>query len=122
MLSCFPGTKTAPFLRRTVIGDEKWAMYLNESRCQTVCRPSDPTALTLKAELQTKKLNRLQSNVVEKWQGLINRRGVILHYNNARPLYVVITRRKLMNFGWEALPRSPYSPDLASKNYHLFVR
>ncbi|GFU42162.1 hypothetical protein TNCV_4553721 [Trichonephila clavipes] len=41
------------------------------------------------------KLDRLDSNLVAKWPGLINRRGVIFHHNNVRLHATAITHRKL---------------------------
>ena len=38
--------------------------------------------------------------------------------NNARPHISLVTRKKLLELGWEMIPHSPYSPDLAPYNYH----
>ena len=32
-----------------------------------------------------------------------------------------MTRQKLREFGWEALSRPSYSPDIAPSDYHLFL-
>ena len=32
----------------------------------------------------------------------------------------MVTRKKLLELGWEVIPHSPYSPDLAPSDYHLF--
>ena len=48
------------------------------------------------------------------------RRKVRLLHDNAKPHTSKITRQKLAEFGWEVLPHPPYSPDLASSDYHLF--
>ena len=47
---------------------------------------------------------------------------VIFHQDNARPHTSIslITRKKLLELGWEVMPHPPYSPDLASSHYHLF--
>jgi len=31
-----------------------------------------------------------------------------------------LTRQKLLQFGWNVLPHSPYSLDIASSDFHLF--
>jgi len=33
----------------------------------------------------------------------------------------LMTRQKLREFGWEVLMHPPYSPDIASSDYHLFM-
>ena len=43
---------------------------------------------------------------------------MILHHDNARPHAASGTRQKIAEVGWE-IP--PYSPDLASSDYHLFL-
>ena len=32
----------------------------------------------------------------------------------------LVTRKKLLELGWEVMPHPPYSPDLAPSDYHLF--
>ena len=55
VFTCFPGANDL-FLTRIGTGDEKWVMYRNVKRRRTVCRLSDPLALTSKAELHPKKV------------------------------------------------------------------
>ena len=38
----------------------------------------------------------------------------------ARPHTSLVTRKKLLELGWEVMPHSPYSPDLALFDYNLF--
>ena len=47
-------------------------------------------------------------------------KGVIFHQDNARPHTSLVTRKKLLELGWEVMPHPPYSPDLAPSDYHLF--
>ncbi|GFW32226.1 mariner transposase [Trichonephila clavipes] len=65
-------------------------------------------------------LDRLYSSLVAKWPGFINRFGVILHHDNARPDAVVMTGQKLMGVGLEVFPQPPFSLDLAPTDYPLF--
>ncbi|KZC04989.1 Histone-lysine N-methyltransferase SETMAR, partial [Dufourea novaeangliae] len=51
---------------------------------------------------------------------LINRKGVILHHDNARSHTARITAKKLRQLGWEVLPQPAYSPDIGPSDYHLF--
>lgn len=45
---------------------------------------------------------------------------IILQHDNAWPHTDRVTVEKIRTFGWETLPQSPYSPDLAPSDYHLF--
>ena len=40
--------------------------------------------------------------------------------NNARPHTSLITRKKILEFGWDLLPHPLYSPHLAPPYYYLF--
>ena len=50
----------------------------------------------------------------------LTRKGVIFHQDNARPHTSLVTRKKLLELGWEVMPHPPYSPGLAPSDYHLF--
>ena len=39
---------------------------------------------------------------------------------NARPHTSLVTRKTLLELGWEVMPHPPYSHDLAPSDYHLF--
>ena len=45
---------------------------------------------------------------------------MILQHDNARPHVVKVDKTYLETLKWEALPHPPYSPDVASSDYHLF--
>jgi len=59
-------------------------------------------------------LNRVAQQFKEKQD-----RIYILH-DNARTHVAKSTREKLLQLGWITIPHSPYSPDLAPTDYHLF--
>ncbi|KAG6794851.1 transposase [Apis mellifera caucasica] len=63
---------------------------------------------------------RKGKEIEEKRLELINRKGVVFHHDNARPHTSLVTRQKLLEFGWDVLPHPPYSPDLAPSDYFLF--
>ena len=45
---------------------------------------------------------------------------VFLLHDNARPHASIKTREAITSFGWITVSHSPYSPDLAPSDYHLF--
>ena len=57
--------------------------------------------------------------IEQKRPEIANRKGIVFHQDNARPHVSLITRQKLLELGWDVLPH-PYSPDLASSDFHLF--
>ena len=63
---------------------------------------------------------KLDKTIKEKRPELTTRKGVVFHQDNARPHTSLVTRRKLLELGWEVMPHPLYSPDLAPSDYHLF--
>lgn len=51
---------------------------------------------------------------------LVNRRGVLLLHDNARPHTAKQIFKKLAELKCEVLPHPPYSPDLSPTDYHFF--
>jgi [histone H3]-lysine36 N-dimethyltransferase SETMAR len=51
---------------------------------------------------------------------LVNRHGVLLLHDNARPHIVKQTVKKIAELNIEVLPHPPYSPDISPTDYHLF--
>lgn len=75
---------------------------------------------TVNSELYCHQLQRVQDALVQKRPAMVNRKGVILLHDNARPHVAKMTRQKIHELGWEVLPHPPYSPDMAPTDYHLF--
>jgi histone-lysine N-methyltransferase SETMAR len=141
--------ETDPFLERIITGDEKWVLYVNVQRDKQWLDPNQkplPTAKaglhpkkvllsvwwdisgivywelleknrTIDAELYCQQLDRLSQKIRPI---LLNRKGVVLQHDNARPHTARLTREKIQRLGWEVLPHPPYSPDIAPSDYHLF--
>ena len=63
---------------------------------------------------------KLDKEIKEKQPELATSKGVIFHQDNLRPHTSLVTRKKLLELGWEVMPHPPYSPDLAPSDYHLF--
>ncbi|CAF4865640.1 unnamed protein product [Rotaria socialis] len=73
-----------------------------------------PTGCTITADLYCKLLGR----VAAKLQGKQDK--IYFLHDNARPHIAKSTREKLLKLGWITVPHSPYSPDLAPTDYHLY--
>ena len=65
-------------------------------------------------------LDQLKAALDEKHPELVNRKRIIFHQDNARLHVSLMTRQKLLQFGWEVLIHPPYSPDIAPSDFHLF--
>ena len=63
---------------------------------------------------------KLDKEIKEKRPELTIRKGVTFHQDNARPHTSFVTRKKLLELGWEVMPHPPYSPDFAPSDYYLF--
>jgi len=132
-----------------ITGDEKWIVYNNVSRKRIWSRRGEALERQAKAKMHQKKvmlsiwwdwkgpvfyklpknkminsdvyceqLQKLNDTIAQKRSELINRNVVSPRY--ARPHTSLITRQKLLQHGWDVLPHPPYSPDLASSDFHLF--
>jgi len=75
---------------------------------------------TITADMYCQQLHHVKTSLATKRPALINRCGVILQQDNARPHTAKITRQKLKDFGWEVLPDPPYFPHIAPSDYWLF--
>ena len=63
---------------------------------------------------------KLDKEIEEKRPELATRKGVIFHQDNARPHTSLVTRKRLLELGWEVMPHPPYSSDLTPSDYQLF--
>ncbi|GFT10405.1 histone-lysine N-methyltransferase SETMAR [Trichonephila clavipes] len=122
-----------PFLKQMVTGGEKWAKYSNTVRkpswskrgvaAQTMAKPglTSRKGQTLRSDIYCQQLNRLKLVTDQKRPELANRRGVVLHQDNVRPHTSVVTLQKLWELDWKVLMHPPYTPDLATNDYYLFL-
>lgn len=79
-----------------------------------------PSNRTVTAEIYADQLERVQASLIESHPALVNRKGVILLHDNARPHVAKMVHEKIVQLGWEVLAHPAYSPDLAPTDYHLF--
>ena len=79
-----------------------------------------PRNQTINSSVYYRQLMKLGKEIKEKRPELAIRKGVIFHQDNDRPHTSLVTRKKLLELGWEVMPHLPYSPDLAPSDYYLF--
>ena len=65
-------------------------------------------------------LDQLKVALDEKRPELVNRKRIIFHQDNASQHVSLMNRQKLLQLGWEVLIHTPYSPDIAPSDFHLF--
>ena len=75
----------------------------------------------LNSEKYCQQLDNLKTAVQKKRLAMLNRKDMILHYDNARPRAALGIRQKIAEVGWEIPSHPPYSPDIAPSDYHLFL-
>ncbi|XP_035232951.1 histone-lysine N-methyltransferase SETMAR-like [Stegodyphus dumicola] len=88
--------------------------------CQVVCYKLLPVDQTITAGLYSQQLEHVHQALMHKEAALVNRMGVLLLHDNARPYVASKVKDTIQQLGWETLPHPPYSPDLVPTNYHLF--
>ena len=62
----------------------------------------------------------MNATVKEKHPELVNRKGVIIHHDNATPHTSLATRQKLLRLDSKVMLHPPHSPDFAPSDYYLF--
>ena len=65
-------------------------------------------------------LGQIKAALDENHLELVNRKCIIFHQDNARPHVSLMTRKKLLQLGWETLIYPPYSLDITPSVFHLF--
>ena len=73
-----------------------------------------PRGTTMTGKYYAGLLGRLREAVKKE------RRGILLQHDNASPHTSHVSSTAIHDCGFELLPHSPYSPDLAPSDYHLF--
>jgi len=75
---------------------------------------------TVDSNTYCQQLDRLADAFLQTRPDLVNRKGVILLHDNARPHTSKLTQQKIRELGYELLPHPPYSPDISPSDYYLF--
>ena len=79
-----------------------------------------PENQTINSNKYFSHLDQLKTALDKKRPELVNRKRIIIRQGNARLHVSLMTRRKLLQLGWEVLIHLLYSPDIASSAFHLF--
>ena len=74
----------------------------------------------MNSELYCAQLEIFNKNLLKIPPALVNRRGVLLLHNNAKPHTSKLTQEKIKELQWGVLTHPPYSPDLAPSDLDLF--
>ena len=80
-----------------------------------------PRNQTVNSNVCCRQLMKLDKEIKEKCPELATRKGVIFHQDNARPHTYLVTRKKLLQLGWEIMLHPPYSPNLAPSDCYYYV-
>ncbi|KAJ4440405.1 hypothetical protein ANN_08546 [Periplaneta americana] len=75
---------------------------------------------TVNADRYCETLRKLRRAIQNKRRGMLTA-GVVLLHDNARPHTARRTAAVLTEFGWELFHHPPYSPDLAPRDFHVFL-
>lgn len=80
-----------------------------------------PRGQTINASVYCSQIDKVNEKLAATRAALVNRKGVLLLHDNARPHIASETQQKLKTVKWEALPHPPYSPDMSPCDYYLFL-
>ncbi|KIH42868.1 hypothetical protein ANCDUO_27141 [Ancylostoma duodenale] len=86
----------------------------------TIHRELFASGHTIDADIYSVQLQRVNDKIRQAGPRHRFRRGPILQPDNARPHTAYQALENIKESGWEFLPHSPYSPDAAPSDYHLF--
>jgi len=80
-----------------------------------------PAGQTVNQEFYLEVLRRMRENVRRKQPELWRSGDWFLHHDNAPAHIALSVTRYLASLGWTVVPYPPYSPDLASCDFFLFL-
>ena len=79
-----------------------------------------PQGSTINAGVCCDTLQKLCCAIQNERRGMLSQ-GVVMIYDNACPHTAAAMQNLITTFGWEQFDHSPYSPDLAPSDFHLFL-
>lgn len=122
------------FLRRLVIGDQKWILYdmVNPKKAMLciwwnykgiILLELLSSNQTITSNKYSSQLKQLHTAIIEKQPQLMvnNSNDIILYQDNDKPyVNTMVSEHKIKEFGWETLYYPPFSADMKPSDYHLF--
>ena len=121
------------FLKQIVTGNEKWILYSKVGWKRSWGKQNEPPRTTPKASLHPKKVILC---IWWDWKGvlyyeLLPENQMIysnkycsqldqMKQHSMKKVWNYMTRRKLLQLSQEVLIHLPYSPDIATLDFHLF--
>lgn len=78
-----------------------------------------PQGTTINSDAYVATLKKLQARL-SRARPHRQKQDVLLLHDNVRPHISQKTKDEITKLGWTTLPHSPYSPDVAPSDYHLF--
>ena len=75
-----------------------------------------PRNQTINLNVYCRQLMKLDKEIKEKRPELATRKGVIIHQDNARPNTSLVTRKKLLELGWEVMPHPTFDSNESVRN------
>jgi len=73
-----------------------------------------PRGQTINSEVYYSQIDKVHLKLTESRASLVNRKGIILLHNNAKPYVAFAMQAKLQSLKWKVLPHPPYSPDISA--------
>ena len=85
-----------------------------------ICHEIFPENQTINSNKYCSQLDQLKAALDRKCPELVNRKCKIFHQDNSKLHVSLMTRKKLLELGWDILIHLPCSPDIAPSDFHLF--
>ena len=79
-----------------------------------------PQGTTINSAVYCEMLKKLRRAIQNKRRGMLSA-TILLPHDNTQPHSAAQTQDLITSFKWEQMDYSPYSPDLAPSDYHLFL-
>ena len=80
-----------------------------------------PENETINCNKDCSQSDQVKAALSKKHPELVRRKHISFHQDNTRLCVYLMTRQKLLQLGWEVLILSPYLPENAPSDFHVFL-